>query len=120
MMETRLVFAKAVASSKLPGSVRTQVANAQAVESHGFDESYIAFLDEQIELNARGDAWTERLRLRRSRLAGYCNRTLVRGRLVVDGVEWSIEVDPETNTVVHWETYELKTRHDEDSTRPAN
>jgi hypothetical protein len=114
-METQRVFANAVASSELPDRVRGAVSDAQAVEPHCFDDSYIAFLDEQIELNARGDAWTERLRLRRSRLSTYCNRTLIHGRIVVDGVDWSLEVDPETGGVVHWETYQFNDRNAENA-----
>ena len=114
-MERQSVFAKAVASSELPKRVRGAVSDAQAVESHCFDDSYIAFLDEQIELNAKGDAWTERLRLRCSRLSPYCNRTLIHGRIIVDGVDWSLDVDPETGLVVHWETYQLNDREDENA-----
>ena len=86
--------------------MRLAVPTTQSLEEHSFDESYIAFLDDQIALNARGDAWTERLRQRRARLFAYCHRTLIRGRIVVDDREWSIEVDPEAGKVVHWETYD--------------
>ncbi len=115
-MKTHAAFTSAVTSSDLPAHVRCAASNAQAVEEHCFDDSYLEFLDQQIELNASGDAWTERLRARRANLSEYCNHTLIRGRIVVDGVDWSLEVEPETRRVVHCETYQLENHYGENAT----
>lgn len=77
------------------------------VDEHVFDESYIQFLDQQIELNARGDAWSERLRRRRDVLATWTDRSLVRVVCTGNGREWWFDVDPESKRVLRAESYVL-------------
>jgi hypothetical protein len=39
--------------------------------------SYLAFLDEQISLNARGNSWTDRLKTRRSKLENHIGKEVL-------------------------------------------
>ena len=105
MNESTRIFASAVSKSDLPPEVRRVAWTAQGVESYCLDPSYIAFLDEQIALNARGDGWTARLKQRREKLLPYCDRMLIHGRIVFDNEEWSLDVDPGSTEVVHCESY---------------
>ena len=74
------VFSRAVTNSPdLPQPVIDRVHQSRNIEEHSFDETYIEFLDEQITLNARGDEWSDRLRIRMERLRPFVNKKLVRG-----------------------------------------
>ena len=107
-MNVKKVFIEAVrANAELPVGVREQAEAAIAVEEHCFDETYIEFLDTQIELEPRGPEWAERLRRRRAALVPYCNVTLVWGRIRAGASDFTVEVDPESGAVVHWEEYEV-------------
>ena len=107
MCELRDTFLKAVAvSESIPETARTQAGAASDVEAHSFDRSYLEFLDEQIRLGVRGPAWIQRLKRRRERLTPFCGRTLLRGRIDVGTQMFTVEVDPDTATVVYWEGYE--------------
>ena len=92
-------------SSQLPESVCDAAATVSALEESTFDSTYLEFLDEQIQLNARGDACSNRLRRRREGLAGWCDRQLIDGTVVVDANEFWVKVDPQTNEIVYWEEY---------------
>src|SRR5262245_15497981 len=92
-------------ASELPEPARSAVAVSRCNESR-FDETYIAFLDKQIELSPRGPEWTERLRRRRAGLAPYCGVPLVSGHVRVGTSGFTIYVDPATRRVVYWEEYE--------------
>ena len=91
--------------SDLPQSVRDAAATAQGLEESCIDSTYLDFLDEQIELNARGDEWSDRLRRRRSGLADWCDYPLLDGRIVVGPDEYAFKVDRVTQSVVYWEEY---------------
>ena len=95
------------ARAELPASLREHVTQAMEVEKHRFDQSYIKFLDEQIRLSPRGPEWTARLRHRRAALLPFCDVALVRGRVQVADRGFTVEVHPETRTVVHWEEYDI-------------
>jgi len=75
------------------------------LEEHRFDESYIEFLDTQIRLNPRGPGWTERLKHRRAALLSFTGATLLRGRVQVGKVDFTVEIHPESKVVIHWEEY---------------
>lgn len=87
----------------LPQIGKERVHTALHVEEHSFDSSYIEFLDEQIRLNARGDEWSSRLRDRRQHLAPFANQRLIRGKIPIPDGDLSIEVEPESARVIHWE-----------------
>ena len=105
-MSIRDVFITAVRRCpNLPESARDAGAVVEGIEETIFDATYLDFLDEQIQLNARGDAWSDRLRRRRAGLADWCDRPLIFGRVLVDADEYCVRVDPQTNEVVYWEVY---------------
>ena len=105
-MSIREDFIAAVRNcSDLPQSVRDAAATAQGLEERCFDSTYLDFLDQQIELNARGDEWSDRLRRRRSGLADWCDRPLLDGGIVVGPYDYWIKVDRVTQSVVYWEEY---------------
>ncbi|WP_425395753.1 hypothetical protein [Aeoliella sp.] len=102
----REVFIRAVGGcDDMPTAARQAAADAPSVEESLFDYSYIEFLDQQIELNARGDEWSERLRERKSGLQQWCNTPLIHGRIECGADDYSVYVDPDTQTVVWWEEY---------------
>jgi hypothetical protein len=105
-MEIRRAFFSAVRDCvALPASVRNAASTALGVEESRFDSTYLDFLDQQVELNARGDEWSDRLRRRRARLADWCDCPLIHGRIVVGADEYTVQVDARTQTVIYWEEY---------------
>jgi len=102
----RNVFSEAVLGcADLPQIGKDQVHHARHIEEHTFDSTYIDFLDEQIRLNARGDEWSNRLRHRRLQMAPFTDQRLISGRISIPEGDLSIEVEPSTSRVVHWEEY---------------
>ena len=89
----------------LPECVRDSAQSVAGIDTSSFDVTYLEFLDQQIELNSRGDAWSKRLRSRRSGLADWCDIPLIGGRITVDADDYTIKVDPKTQSVVYWEHY---------------
>ena len=105
-MNQRDAFTIAVHNcAKLPKFVRDAASSVVEIETSTFDVTYLEFLDEQVELNARGDEWSQRLRLRRSGLADWYDVPLIKGRINVDTDFYEIKVDPTTQSVVYWEHY---------------
>ena len=105
-MNAKAIFVSAVERCHgLPAAV-LKAARQSTVEQHSFDQSYIDFLDIQIHLSPRGPEWTERLRKRREGLLPFMDRPLLSSSLQVGSDDYTIEVDPETKTVVYWERYE--------------
>jgi hypothetical protein len=109
-MNSKDLFAETVrAMESLPASLRDHADQVTALEEHRFDESYIAFLDTQIRLISRGPDWTERLKGRRAALLSFTGATLLRGRVQTGEADFTVEIDPETRAVVHWEVYAPET-----------
>ena len=105
-MSIREEFIAAVRNcSDLPQAVRAAAATPQGLEERCFASTYLDFLNKQIELNARGDEWSDRLRRRRSGLADWCDHPLLYGRIIVGPDGYTIEVDRVTQSVVYWEEY---------------
>lgn len=106
-MEHFGLFSQAVCDCQgLPADVRAHSAEARGIEESSFDESYIAFLDEQIRLSSRGPEWTEILRRRREGLRSFCGVPLVSGHIRVGQLDTWIKVDPKRRAVVFWEQLE--------------
>lgn len=106
-MDLRAIFSKAIAASEeLPRVIRENVRNVTALETHIFDVSYLNFLDEQTRVEPRGPEWSERLRRRRTALSPFVNRVLIRGAFRTFNSYYTIEVDPDSERVVHWEKYD--------------
>jgi hypothetical protein len=105
-MNFKALFVETVRMAEsLPASLREHADDVTALEEHRFDESYIAFLDAQIRLSPRGPEWTERLKHRRAALLSFTGVTLLRGRVQIGKVEFTVEIHPETRVVIHWEEY---------------
>src|SRR5512140_3126334 len=97
------IFIEAIRQSpSLPAEVREHAAAARAVEESRGDESYIEFLDTQIQLEPRGPGWALRLRRRREALRPFCGITLLSGVVPAGQRHFSLRVLPEQRTVVHW------------------
>ena len=106
-MSIRQTFIEAVERcEELPAKLKEIVSSPLAVEESRFDQSYLEFLDQQIELNARGNEWTNRLRHRREGLAAMCDTDLISGRYALEDDEYWMKVDPALSKVVYWEVYE--------------
>ena len=90
----------------LPQCVRDSASSVAGIETSSFDVTYLEFLDEQIELNARGDEWSQRLRSRRAGLADWCDILLIRGHFKIGTDDYYVKVDPTTHAVVYWEHYQ--------------
>ncbi len=104
VMQLTQTFAQVVQQSEeLPAVIRANALNATSVGNEPFDESYVEFLDVQIELAARGPEWTELLKRRRAALLLFCNQSLISGHITSAGRLYTVYIDPETKTVVHWE-----------------
>jgi len=91
---------------QLPASLREHANDVADLQEHQFDQSYIDFLDVQIRLSPRGPDWTERLKHRRAGLLPFCDVTLLHGRVRVGDIGFTVEIDPKTRAVIHWEQYE--------------
>lgn len=89
--------------NELPGIVCENIANITNIEIRSFDVSYIEFLDEQINLNARGAEWTNRLKSRRENLAVFVGVKLLNASLYINGREFSFKIEPNERRVIHWE-----------------
>lgn len=91
--------------ASIPQDIKDHLDQLSEVEMHRVDQTYLDFLSEQIILNARGDAWTERLRRRREDLEQQIGSSLLRCALRI-GQEYStFEIHPRKREVVHWEHY---------------
>lgn len=106
MNASELFIAAVQTAEDLPAALREHAGAVVGLEEHSFDASYIAFLDSQISLNARGPEWTARLVHRRVALLPFCDVTLLRGRVSAAQRSFTVEIDPETRSVIHWEEYD--------------
>jgi len=78
-------------------------ANLLNVESKLLDASYLAFLDEQIQLGARGEEWTNVLRRRKTQLSPYVDKILTTLTLQTAGGTVVIKFCGEDDSLVLFE-----------------
>ncbi len=105
-MDNLQIAKKAVLDcNKLPSIIRDNIESIELLDSSEFDSTYIEFLDEQIELNARGKDWTERLSIRKKNLINFVDTLLLNIQLKVEKEEFCLKVEPNSKKVVHWERY---------------
>ena len=78
---------------------------AASAYQKALDESYLAFLDQQIGLCPRGEEWNAVLRKRRQALTGFVGKVLLDGVVRVSGKSVFIKVDPEGKKVLYWEDW---------------
>ncbi len=102
--ELRAICVQAVSEcDTLDAKARENKNAVGSIEPTHFDESYLAFLVEQIELEPRGPEWTARLRTRLENLSPYVNRELTHCRLQYGHDDYTIYVEPLSGKVIHWE-----------------
>ena len=77
-----------------------------SIRPSSFDESYLEFLNREIELESRGPEWSARLKVRKKNLSHYVNRELAYCRLQFGADDYSIFVEPLSGKVIHWEHYD--------------
>ncbi len=107
-MTVREVFVKAVAKSGcLPEEIRIEADAFVEVEEHTITASYLAFLDEQIDLEPRGPEWSAVLRTRKGALEPFRGQSLIRGHLFKTAIIHYVEVCPRSLKVVLFESSEL-------------
>ena len=77
-----------------------------AVELKTFDQSYIDFLSEQIELCPRGLEWNEIIKKRKIDLEAHVDHELIDCRIETGFQTYTFKIDPTHRKVIHWESYE--------------
>lgn len=106
-MISRAQFAEAIRGEPgLPALFRQRAADVTAMEERRLDESYLEFLDSQIELSPRGPEWTAVLVRRRAALLSYCGVILCSGTVRVGDTMYIAKLHPATGRVVHWEEWD--------------
>src|SRR5258705_5406946 len=106
-MSFHALFVETVrAAVDLPALLRERASDVTGLEESRFDQSYIEFLDTQIRLSPRGPERTERLKRRRAALLPLCDVTLLRARVHTGDTDFSVQIDPATRAVIHWEEYD--------------
>jgi len=87
----------------MPEEIRKVLERADDFEYRIFDSSYLQFLDEQIDLNARGAEWTKLMTARRRNLSEYAGIELLNASSETTSGHYSAKIDPRSGVVVHWE-----------------
>ena len=106
MESIKKVFSKAVLGcEEISSTVTEWIQEMRDIEEHVLDHTYFDFLEEQVQLNARGEAWNERLAKRKQNLESFVSQPLVRGLVPLPSGDLYIEVEPLSLRVVHWEEY---------------
>lgn len=107
-MKKRDIFIEAIKKSdKISKPITSEIDKNCSIHEKSFDESYLQFLDEQIQLNTRGDDWTHRLIQRRNQLTPFCNRILLDCKISNGKHEYWIKIDPPKKEIVYFEEYNL-------------
>ena len=105
-MNFKALFVEVVRKTEdLPEKLREHAEDVTLGE-HSFYQSYLDFLDEQIKLSPRGPEWTDRLKRRRTALQAFCGIVLLRGSIRVGNILFTVEIEPKTKALVHWEEYD--------------
>ncbi len=109
--ELRAICVKAVGEcDEMDAEVRENKNAVGLIEPSWFDESYLDFLNNQIESEPRGPEWSARLKVRKKNLSPYVNRELAHCRFRFGGDDYFIYVDPLSGKVIHWEHYDNSPR----------
>jgi hypothetical protein len=87
----------------LPVEVRNAATSLDFVSRSTFDQSYLDFLQEQIDDAASGPEWTARVKARLAALLPYRDRLTFMGFIATEGGLWSVRVDPAKQVVIHGE-----------------
>lgn len=87
--------------SELPS--RVKIAEFTFVEERLIDEKLLHRLSSYQTTDNVAPDWTIRLRRRRETLSSYLGKDLICVLIRLPGVQYTIEVDPVSQNVVHWE-----------------
>ena len=101
-MSAESVFGRAIrACEALPAEVR----NAQFtyIKERRIDRSSLGYLESQSATAAKGSDLSAQVARRRQALRPYFGHNLICGYVRLPGVYYTIEVDPKSECVVHWE-----------------
>ena len=90
-------------SDNLPNTLRSEAVVISEIGESQFDESYIQFLSEHIELEPRDPEWTQVLSTRRDNLQHYVGFPLITCTASASGSYYRLWVNLETVNVVHCE-----------------
>ena len=104
MSDDLTIFVRAVQGADvLPTEVREAAASQDFVSRSTFDQSYLDFLQEQIEGATNNPEWSVKAKARLAALIPYRDTlTLVGFVSTTDGL-WSVRVDPAKQVVIHGE-----------------
>jgi hypothetical protein len=106
MIDQKMVFVEAVRSAAdIPIAVQEYAGDVDELRQTIMDESYLAFLDEQIRLCPRGEEWNAVLKKRRQMLTGFVGKVLMDGIVRASGKTVFIKIDPEGKRVLYWEDW---------------
>jgi hypothetical protein len=89
--------------AELPKAVRKVLETAGEIESESISQSWLLWLDTQIELAARGPEWINLYKARRRNLTDFAKTTLTRASALVGSTSATAYIDPTTHEVIHWE-----------------
>ena len=93
--ELRAICVEAVGQcDEMDPKVRENKNAVGLIEPSRFDESYLDFLNGQIEMAPRGPEWAARLKVRKKNLSPYVNQELAHCRFRFGAEDYSIYVDP--------------------------
>ncbi|MBN9689329.1 MAG: hypothetical protein J0M24_03750 [Verrucomicrobia bacterium] len=107
MNNDRAIFIGAIrADASLPHAVREQAAAVQGFERCVFDQSYLDFLLEQIDLEPRGPEWTAILTARLTAISRFCGVPTLYGCIHTPTGICYVRVDPSSQSVIHHEERE--------------
>lgn len=106
MIDGQTAFVEAVRSTAdIPSSVKEHAEEVEELRQTILDESYLAFLDEQMRLCPRGEEWNAVLKKRRQALARFVGKALMDGIVRASGKQVFIKIDPEDKRVIYWEDW---------------
>ena len=101
-MSAESVFVTAIRQcADLPNEVRK--ARFSYIKEHRIDQAFLSRLETAGSHPERDTDRMARLDRRRQSLSKFLERNLVCGYVRLPGVFYTIEVDPESAQVVHWE-----------------
>jgi hypothetical protein len=106
MIDQRAVFIKAVTlAPDMPADIKAGAETVDDLRLKVVDQSYIAFLDEQIRLCARGEEWNNVLKKRREALIPNVGTELVDGIITTPVGRVFVKIEPRAPRVLYWEQW---------------
>ena len=88
----------------LPFDIKARITSRPVAEYAVMDSSYLEFLRQQININARGDAWSDILRKRLAALQDHAGKELLWVDIYDHWNRLRIELLGSTLEILYWET----------------